>query len=1627
MKAVWNGIAVLSMLCLPAAMHAQDWEKVNLDRLPEFIQLEVLSGSTFVALTPFSNQLYRTEDGADTWQSVIVGTGELLRLYFLDAQRGWVVGENGQIHATADGGVTWSPQSSCAAGQSLRSTYFLDAQHGWVVGDGGAACQTSDGGGDWIAFGPDFHGHDLYDVFFLDLQHGWVVGQMELQRTTDGTTWYGGVDGPDSPTYRIRFFDPTDGLASQKWIELYDPCDVYTDTIWRSQDGGANWLSQHAFPTSEIVLGLELTGADTAECLSRDGVLYSTSNRGGSWQQTALWTGLLARAADLSGDDGAYSVGTGSLFVTHDRGTSWAPLGTGTSGTLSDMAWLDSQTGLYVDEGRSMYLSEDAGRHWSTVFEGDFSCGPMEGSRMADRVEVLPNGAVVAVGVLWNGYMDPDLACFVGDGHSSWDDYSIEPRTMDSFKALFFLDSQRGWAATATQLWTTPDGGQTWTGLSTGGRSIQAIHFIDAQRGWIACRNGIIASTGDGGSSWTNRIALGDLDFYDVHVDAGSLEAWAVGWRSSNVRIYHSSGGVNWSEQTNKPGGTGRLYAVDFIDDQEGWAVGDGGWIIHTVDGGSSWSQQQSTVSSNLRSLFVFDTTLAYVGGAAGTVLRYVGRCGDGSVDGGEDCDPGAGHHCCDPITCTWTPSGQADPQDACSGAAECELDVCNGAGGCQVIDADDGTACTADSDPCTDDVCASGLCDHPAAELVCGDGEVCGVEDCDPGAGHHCCDPITCTWTLSGESDPQGSCATATECQRDVCDGGGGCAVEDLDDGAACSDEGDPCTDDVCSSGQCIHPAAALVCGDGALCGSEDCDPGLPRGDHCCDPDTCAYSSNGSEDPQGVCAGAVECQVELCDGQGGCVSQDADDGTPCSQDPLFCNGREVCLGGDCSSPGNPCPNPDDCDEDLDICSGCGDGSVNGGEECDPGSPRNDHCCDPATCLYAPHGGPDPQGVCAGAPECQVDVCDGSGGCATEDVDDGTACSPDDDPCTEDLCSGGQCTHPTAEIVCGDGALCGLESCETAAPYEDHCCDPLSCTWTPDGGLDPQGECAGALECQVDLCDGSGGCRIETAEDGTPCTDDGLFCTGEERCEDGACESDGNPCDGICDEERDECLNDERPPVIAETANLRALVGVAYIYDRDGRADAAGASPIEWSVLEGPEGFHIDRSSGVVGWTPQAAGDVEIQLLAENDFGSDDYDFTVSVTEESVQPPTAVIATNPYPPEGFVPFQIQFNGAQSTSPSSEIVSHKWIFGDGSPVEYDQVVNHDYLVPGGYKARLIVFDANGLKGEASVGILVSVRTEEGEIAPPSASIVASEREGEGTLTVQFACDCRAGSAPIAAYQWDFGDGSQSVLEEVSHSFSVGAYRVRLTVMDDNGLYAHDWTEVVVTEGGLKPPVVDAGVEPVSGEAPLEVWFIGLAADSDGEIVSRGWQFGDGGEASEESARHIYAQPGIYQATFHAEDDSGLEGFASVEILVSDENRLLPPSIISAAGLEARVGEAYRYDTDGLPAARGSRPFEWSIGRQVGGETVGKPEGMQIEPGTGRITWTPTEDQKGEQRVSLVVRNGAGADAQEFVVQVESDGSGGGGCGCASGRADRSADIAMLLLLALVLSRRRLGIP
>ena len=365
----------------------------------------------------------------------------------------------------------------------------------------------------------------------------------------------------------------------------------------------------------------------------------------------------------------------------------------------------------------------------------------------------------------------------------------------------------------------------------------------------------------------------------------------------------------------------------------------------------------------------------------------------------------------------------------------------------------DEGELCD-DGDDCTKDECAgeTGCTHEPMTGNACFDDDACTYDD-------HC-EVGVCIGLLV-------DCDDANPCTDDECGPGNGCFHEE--NSLTCDDDGDSCSADICSGGECTHPPG----NDGELCQDDDpctidefCDAGLcvpggakpiclsPCGDGVCSP------SPADED----------CPVDCgpC-GDGVCgIHEAGPNGGMCPQDCLPPCGDGKCQGGE---------SPDWC---LVDCSGCGDGFCGLGEspELCPGD-----CPEPC--------GDDECGFGEGPLLCPVD------------------CTP---PCGDGVCQTGENPYGCPEdcVHCGDG-ICGSGEAEENCPQD---CDTPCGNGACDGDETPE-------SCPLDCgpC-GDGTCGFSESENSCPAD-----CW--EGCGDGECQAyldetiDTCPADCISDKDGD--------------------------------------------------------------------------------------------------------------------------------------------------------------------------------------------------------------------------------------------------------------------------------------------------------------------------------------------------------------------------------------------------------------------------------------------------------------------------------------------------------------------------
>ena len=189
----------------------------------------------------------KTVDGGKTWQRIKISDKTFNDVFFV-GQKGWIVGGNRLILSTDDGGNIWKkkmespnqstdiltmlPNGTCppqeSSANSLTKVFFINKDKGFIVGADRTILKTEDGGSSWVEVSLDcmetmmeelimngIFSINFYGVFFLNEDSGWIVGDSGtiLHSEDSGKEWTVQNGGLLPSLFSISFKNHNEGWA----------------------------------------------------------------------------------------------------------------------------------------------------------------------------------------------------------------------------------------------------------------------------------------------------------------------------------------------------------------------------------------------------------------------------------------------------------------------------------------------------------------------------------------------------------------------------------------------------------------------------------------------------------------------------------------------------------------------------------------------------------------------------------------------------------------------------------------------------------------------------------------------------------------------------------------------------------------------------------------------------------------------------------------------------------------------------------------------------------------------------------------------------------------------------------------------------------------------------------------------------------------------------------------------------------------------------------------------------------------------------------------------------------------------------------------------------------------------
>ena len=299
------------------------------------------------------------------------------------------------------------------------------------------------------------------------------------------------------------------------------------------------------------------------------------------------------------------------LLFSHCMFAQWTNQFSGTTNFLVTINFPTLDTGYVCDESYNVRRTTDGGLTWNAYSQikayGTYFITKNIGFAYGDSIWKTTNA-----GTSWIKVFNFPVPLSI--------------TTMDFANANIGYASGLSMVADTVYIFKTLDAGNTWSKVSVIPSPTSAtIDFIDSNTGCLGIDTRILKTT-NGGITWSmqhNDTTLYNIEIWDIHFPTADT-GYAVGDIGTILKTIDK--GTTWLPLVNT--NTNPIYSVFFTDANHGWAVGGNGFfnsgtILYTADGGNSWSLISTNNASTCNSVFFPSANVGYACGLNGTIMKY--------------------------------------------------------------------------------------------------------------------------------------------------------------------------------------------------------------------------------------------------------------------------------------------------------------------------------------------------------------------------------------------------------------------------------------------------------------------------------------------------------------------------------------------------------------------------------------------------------------------------------------------------------------------------------------------------------------------------------------------------------------------------------------------------------------------------------------------------------------------------------------------------------------------------------------------------------------------------------------------------------------------------------------------
>ena len=595
---------------------------------------------------------------AQDWQTVKEGNVpyEPNDGFFLDADTGWLVCDDGVVLKTTNGGDSWETiEIPDALGFDLEDVEFADANTGYACCNDGFIYKTTNGGMDWTMIADTANYKvDIAGLSVVNEDLVYFCGDdSTLLKTENGGTSYSrmtyGFQSEDLDG-GVHFISPEVGVVIS---------DANAGETWYTHDGGQNWeFVQILFPpgtASQRLYDVSGAGDGVFAIAAYHRITFISADSGQTYQPSGNvdYAYVYFNCVQVLDENTIMTSGSGGFLVrTDDGGANWDTLYVGTGQTGTFHQFVDSNNGyMFLGYGNWMKTT-DGGSNWMPL--NDWPTTSFWGLALASDDDLFISG--------WGGGELTESH----DGGETWN-YPDNYKTMtaENLYECEFADASNGIVAGGYgTMRRTTDGGDTWAFVDNPmyqqtNKHINALRYMNADTVFAGGSSGIIMRSEDGGETWTEMeneggtstvydiwpvnenliiasassgqiyLSNATLDTFQLAHDYGTLSMRAVEFRGDVGIVPASSGYIYRTtiadidtlyEVFLDPDGDD-MYDVEFVTDSIAYVVGENGKIYKTEDSGFTWAAETSPVTETLPKI-AYGNNILWAVGQNGTILK---------------------------------------------------------------------------------------------------------------------------------------------------------------------------------------------------------------------------------------------------------------------------------------------------------------------------------------------------------------------------------------------------------------------------------------------------------------------------------------------------------------------------------------------------------------------------------------------------------------------------------------------------------------------------------------------------------------------------------------------------------------------------------------------------------------------------------------------------------------------------------------------------------------------------------------------------------------------------------------------------------------------------------------------